>query len=255
MTMVAEDADRAAQPVQAVLAGQPGGLLPQAADGPGADRRARRRDHRHHRLPVRRGADAAAARAARRGAPGRRGLPRHLRPGQLLPGADGPRTADRAVGPRGPAGHRPAAATCGRLATNDSHYVSKDQAEAHSALLCVQSGKTLNDPNRFKFDGDGYYLKSAEEMRAYWDKEVPGAADSTLLIAERVRVLRGGLGAPRPDAGLQAPEGHDVTSWFRAEVHARPALAAAGRRAGGVRPAGRVRDRRHRRRRGFPPTS
>jgi DNA polymerase-3 subunit alpha len=72
------------------------------------------------------------------------------------------------------------------LATNDSHYVTQDQAEAHSALLCVQSGKTLDDPNRFKFEGDGYYLKSAAEMRTYWDKEVPGAADTTLLIAERV---------------------------------------------------------------------
>src|ERR1700754_2854439 len=72
------------------------------------------------------------------------------------------------------------------LATNDSHYVTQDQAAAHSALLCVQSGKTLSDPNRFKFDGDGYYLKSAAEMREYWDKEIPGAADTTLLIAERV---------------------------------------------------------------------
>ncbi|KEI44450.1 DNA polymerase III subunit alpha [Saccharopolyspora rectivirgula] len=72
------------------------------------------------------------------------------------------------------------------LATNDSHYVTKDQAESHGALLCVQSGKTLNDESRFKFDGDGYYLKSSEEMREYWDKEVPGAADNTLLVAERV---------------------------------------------------------------------
>ncbi|MGH3839653.1 MAG: PHP domain-containing protein, partial [Pseudonocardiaceae bacterium] len=52
------------------------------------------------------------------------------------------------------------------LATNDSHYVTQDQADAHAVLLCVQSGKTLDDPNRFKFDGDGYYLKSAAEMRA-----------------------------------------------------------------------------------------
>ena len=72
------------------------------------------------------------------------------------------------------------------VATNDSHYVTQDQAEAHSALLCVQSGKTLDDPKRFKFDGDGYYLKSAAEMRAYWDQEVPGAADNTLLIADMV---------------------------------------------------------------------
>jgi DNA polymerase-3 subunit alpha len=72
------------------------------------------------------------------------------------------------------------------LATNDSHYVTVDQAESHGALLCVQSGKTLSDESRFKFDGEGYYLKSAEEMRAYWDSEVPGAADATLLVAERV---------------------------------------------------------------------
>ncbi len=72
------------------------------------------------------------------------------------------------------------------LATNDSHYVTVDQAESHSALLCVQAGKTLDDPNRFKLDGDGYYLKSAAEMRDYWDKEVPGAASNTLLVAERV---------------------------------------------------------------------
>jgi DNA polymerase-3 subunit alpha len=72
------------------------------------------------------------------------------------------------------------------VATNDSHYVTPDQADAHAALLCVQTGKTLSDPNRFKFDGDGYYLKSAAEMREYWDKEVPGAADATLRIAESV---------------------------------------------------------------------
>lgn len=72
------------------------------------------------------------------------------------------------------------------LATNDSHYVTADQAESHGALLCVQSGKTLSDESRFKFHGDGYYLKSAAEMREYWDSEVPGAADNTLLIAERV---------------------------------------------------------------------
>ena len=72
------------------------------------------------------------------------------------------------------------------LATNDSHYVTVDQAESHGALLCVQSGKTLNDESRFKFDGDGYYLKSAEEMRQYWDEEVPGAADNTLLVADMV---------------------------------------------------------------------
>ncbi|RSM84725.1 DNA polymerase III subunit alpha [Kibdelosporangium aridum] len=104
------------------------------------------------------------------------------------------------------------------LATNDSHYVSKDQAEAHSALLCVQSGKTLNDPARFKFDGDGYYLKSADEMRAYWDAEVPGAADNTLLVAERVESYAEVWEHRDRMPIYEPPEGHDVQSWFRAEV-------------------------------------
>ncbi|AIJ25253.1 DNA polymerase III subunit alpha [Amycolatopsis methanolica] len=104
------------------------------------------------------------------------------------------------------------------LATNDSHYVTKDQADSHSALLCVQSGKTLNDPNRFKFDGDGYYLKSAAEMREYWDTEVPGAADSTLLIAERVQSYEDVYTHKDRMPVFEVPEGHDEASWLRAEV-------------------------------------
>ncbi|MDQ0379834.1 DNA polymerase III subunit alpha [Amycolatopsis thermophila] len=104
------------------------------------------------------------------------------------------------------------------LATNDSHYVTKDQADSHSALLCVQSGKTLNDPNRFKFDGDGYYLKSAAEMREYWDAEVPGAADSTLLIAERVQSYEDVYTHKDRMPVFEVPEGHDEASWLRAEV-------------------------------------
>ncbi|OXM73535.1 MULTISPECIES: DNA polymerase III subunit alpha [Amycolatopsis] len=104
------------------------------------------------------------------------------------------------------------------LATNDSHYVTKDQAASHSALLCVQSGKTLNDPNRFKFDGDGYYLKSAAEMREYWDTEVPGAADSTLLIAERVQSYEDVYTHKDRMPVFEVPEGHDEASWLRAEV-------------------------------------
>ncbi|WP_280427677.1 DNA polymerase III subunit alpha [Nocardia brasiliensis] len=104
------------------------------------------------------------------------------------------------------------------LATNDSHYVRKDQAEAHAALLCVQAGKTLNDPTRFKFDGDGYHLRSAEEMRAYWDTQVPGAADNTVAIAERVESYAE-VWQHRDRMPVYAPPpGHDVNSWFHAEV-------------------------------------
>src|SRR5919198_6483303 len=106
------------------------------------------------------------------------------------------------------------------LATNDSHYVTKDQADDHAALLCVQSGKTLSDPNRFKFDGDGYYLKSAAEMRQIWDAEVPGACDSTLLIAERVQSYADVWELRDRMPVFPVPEGHDQASWLRHEVDA-----------------------------------
>ncbi|MFI5609131.1 DNA polymerase III subunit alpha [Amycolatopsis sp. NPDC051903] len=104
------------------------------------------------------------------------------------------------------------------LATNDSHYVTKDQADTHSALLCVQAGKTLNDPTRFKFDGDGYFLKSAAEMREYWDKEVPGAADSTLLIAERVESYEDVYSHKDRMPVFDVPEGHSEATWLRHQV-------------------------------------
>jgi DNA polymerase-3 subunit alpha len=106
------------------------------------------------------------------------------------------------------------------LATNDCHYVTREAAHSHEALLCVQTGKTLSDPNRFKFDGDGYYLKSAAEMRQIWDSEVPGACDSTLLIAERVQPYDD-VWAPRDRMPVfPVPSGHDTNSWLRHEVDA-----------------------------------
>ena len=106
------------------------------------------------------------------------------------------------------------------LATNDCHYVTREAAASHEALLCVQTGKTLSDPNRFKFDGDGYYLKSAAEMRALWDDEVPGACDSTLLIAERVQSYAE-VWTPRDRMPVfPVPAGHTQASWLRHEVDA-----------------------------------
>lgn len=89
------------------------------------------------------------------------------------------------------------------LATNNSHYVTKDQAESHSALLCVQSGKTLSDPNRFKFNGDGYYLKSAREMRDYWDYRGAGRSGQHPVDRRAGPVVRGGLCPSRPDAEVR----------------------------------------------------
>ncbi|GAA2563483.1 DNA polymerase III subunit alpha [Mycolicibacterium diernhoferi] len=105
------------------------------------------------------------------------------------------------------------------LATNDCHYVTQEASRNHEALLCIQTGKTLSDPTRFKFDGDGYYLKSAADMRALWDSQVPGACDSTLLIAERVQSYAD-VWAPRDRMPVfPVPEGHDQGSWLRHEVN------------------------------------
>jgi DNA polymerase-3 subunit alpha len=106
------------------------------------------------------------------------------------------------------------------LATNDCHYVTRDSAHNHEALLCVQTGKTLSDPARFKFDGDGYYLKSAAEMRAIFDDEIPGACDATLVIAERVASYAE-VWTPRNRMPVfPVPDGHDPASWLRHEVDA-----------------------------------
>nr|WP_269149030.1 DNA polymerase III subunit alpha [Jiangella alkaliphila] len=71
------------------------------------------------------------------------------------------------------------------LATNDSHYVTEDQADAHDSLLCVGVGRNKDDPKRFKFNGSGYYIKTAEQMRQLF-AELPEACDNTLAIADRI---------------------------------------------------------------------
>lgn len=101
------------------------------------------------------------------------------------------------------------------VATNDLHYVHSDDAEAHSALLCVQSGSTLDDPNRFQFEGNGYYLKSAAEMRHLF-RELPEACDNTLLIAERCEVEFDTSANYMPK--FPVPAGESEETWFVKEV-------------------------------------
>lgn len=102
------------------------------------------------------------------------------------------------------------------VATNDLHYTTREDAKAHSALLCVQSGSTLMDPNRFKFDADDFYLKSPAEMRHTW-RELPEACDNTLLIAEMCDISfteDEGRYMPR----FPCPPGENEESWFIKEV-------------------------------------
>jgi DNA polymerase III subunit alpha len=75
------------------------------------------------------------------------------------------------------------------LATNDLHYTYAREYEAHDVLLCIQTGATIDEPNRFKLDGDQFFLKSAAQMRSIFPDDLyPAACDNTLLIAERVDV-------------------------------------------------------------------
>jgi DNA polymerase-3 subunit alpha len=108
------------------------------------------------------------------------------------------------------------------LATNDSHYVNREDAAAQEHLLCINSGSTMDIPagdgpgQRFAFSGDGYYLKSAAEMREVW-RDFPEACDNTLLIAERCDVSfteRAGAYMPR----FPCPPGENEDSWLVKEV-------------------------------------
>ena len=75
----------------------------------------------------------------------------------------------------------------GLVATNDIHYVRAEDSEFHDILLCVQTGRTINDPNRMRFSGPDYYLKSEAEMTAIFH-DYPGAVENTAKIAARCRV-------------------------------------------------------------------
>jgi DNA polymerase-3 subunit alpha len=100
------------------------------------------------------------------------------------------------------------------LATNDLHYTRHKDAPAHEALLCVQSGSTLADPKRFKFDNDEFYLKTPAQMRELF-KDIPEACDNTLLIAERCNVkLREGENLM---PAFAVPTGETEDSWLRKE--------------------------------------
>ncbi|HEY7654951.1 MAG TPA: DNA polymerase III subunit alpha [Methylomirabilota bacterium] len=80
--------------------------------------------------------------------------------------------------------HAIGAPLCG---TNDSHYLEADHSRAHEALLCIQTGTTMSDPNRWKFSTNEFYVKSADEMRAVF-KDLPEAYRNTLAVAERCNV-------------------------------------------------------------------
>ena len=108
------------------------------------------------------------------------------------------------------------------LATNDSHYVNREDAASQEHLLCINSGSTMDIPagdgpgQRFAFQGDGYYIKSAAEMRELW-RDFPAACDNTLLIAERCDVqFTEAVGKYMPR--FPCPPGENEDSWLVKEV-------------------------------------
>lgn len=101
------------------------------------------------------------------------------------------------------------------VATNDSHYTCKEDAEAHDILLCIQTGKELSDTKRMKFDTDQFYMKSRDEMLEAFP-HYQDAVDNTVGVAELcdVELEMDRMLLPTFDV----PEGHTITSYLREQA-------------------------------------
>ncbi|GAW91280.1 PHP domain-containing protein, partial [Calderihabitans maritimus] len=98
------------------------------------------------------------------------------------------------------------------VATNDVHYVRRQDARIHDVLLCIQTGKTLEDTDRLRFSTEEFYLKSAGEMYQIFEK-YPEALANTLAIAERCQVELEFGQLHLPD--YQVPPGYDLDSYLK----------------------------------------
>lgn len=103
------------------------------------------------------------------------------------------------------------------LATNDSHYVTADQADAHDALLCIGVGRVKDDPHRFRFRGEGYHVRSAEQMRHLF-RDLPEACDNTLLVAEQIEPYDEAFAHVDRMPQFDVPPGETQESWLRKEL-------------------------------------
>jgi DNA polymerase III subunit alpha len=97
------------------------------------------------------------------------------------------------------------------VATNDSHYLCEDDAHAQDVMLCIQTGKSLSDTNRMKFQGTQFYVKSHEEMARVF-KDSPDVLARTLDIAERCNMRLEKVSNPFPD--FEVPGGFTLDSYF-----------------------------------------
>ena len=97
------------------------------------------------------------------------------------------------------------------VATNDSHYLCGEDSHAHDVMLCVQTGSKLQDKERFRFDSDQFFVKSAEEMERLF-KDSPEVLRRTMEIAERCEFKLKAVDDPFPL--FDVPEGHTINSYF-----------------------------------------
>src|SRR5579885_704692 len=97
------------------------------------------------------------------------------------------------------------------VATNDSHYLRQQDARAHEILLCIQTGKTMSEPNRMRFEQEAFYLKTREEMMALFG-EVEHALDRTWEIAQRCQLKLEKIAEPFPKFPI--PPEHTTDSFF-----------------------------------------
>ncbi len=97
------------------------------------------------------------------------------------------------------------------IATNDSHYIGHDDHHAHDVLLCVQTGSTIHEEKRFRFDGDQFYVKSAEEMLSVFS-HAPEVVSRTMQFAERCHVKLNKIENAFPQ--FDVPPGFTIDSYF-----------------------------------------
>src|ERR1700728_3437831 len=97
------------------------------------------------------------------------------------------------------------------VATNDSHYLCEDDAHAQDVMLCIQTGKSIHDTQRMKFDGNQFFVKSHDEMQRVF-KDSPDVLMRTLDIAERCSLRLEKVATPFPQ--FDVPAGYTIDSYF-----------------------------------------
>src|ERR1700756_4307392 len=97
------------------------------------------------------------------------------------------------------------------VATNDSHYLCEEDAHAQDVMVCIQTGKSIQDANRMKFEGTQFFVKSYDEMYRVF-KDSPAVLSRTLDIAERCSVKLEKISSPFPH--FDVPDGYTLDSYF-----------------------------------------